>query len=84
MKIGFFEAGLPNYDHDAGSTAVIELCSLIQSMGHVLDYFYTGDNPWGRESDLAARHISFSRLPLADVASKTDFLRQKNIDMAII
>ena len=84
MKVCFFEAGLPNFDHDAGSTAVIELCELVRSMGHTLEYLYTGHNPWGRESDLTARAIPFSFITATDAGTKAQLLAQRQPDLAII
>ncbi len=80
MKIGLFEAGLPNSDHDAGSAAIVELCALVQEMGHGLEYLYTGENPWGRTSD----NIIYSHVPVTDNAAKLRVLQEKNIDVAII
>ncbi len=84
MKIGLFEAGLPNCGHDAGSTAVVELCILARSMGHELEYIYTGDNPWGRSTDLADNDIAFSQVATSDSTAKLRIMQQKNIDVAII
>jgi len=80
MKLGIFEAGLPNAEHDAGSTAIIDLCTLLQSMGHQVEYFYTGQNPWGRTDDLAAHHIPFHFIP----ADFSQGLKKHAIDTAII
>jgi len=80
MRIGLFEAGLPNCDHDAGSTAIVELCALAQSMGHVAEYFYTGHNTWGRSDDLAALHIPCHAVS----GDKQHLLQHHRLDAALI
>ncbi len=73
MKIGVFDAGLPNCSHDAGSSAIVELCALVQSMGHDTQYLYTGDNPWGRTTDLTDNNIIFNQVTPSSTASKFNF-----------
>lgn len=80
MHIALIESGLPNFIHDAGSTAIIELCELLQRMGHQLSYIYTGDNPWGRESDLKERNITI----LKAGENKEEFLQKYKFSSAII
>lgn len=84
MKIGLFEAGLPNCEHDAGSTATVELCSLVKEMGNDLQYIYTGENPWGRSDDLEKYNIPQINIPLADNKLKAGFLKDLELDAAII
>jgi glycosyltransferase involved in cell wall biosynthesis len=84
MKIGLFEAGLPNCSYDAGSTAIIELCTLALSMGHEIEYIYTGDNVWGRTEDLTNNKIPFCQIATRDNKIKLDFLKNKNLDVTII
>lgn len=80
MRIAVFEAGLPNCAHDAGSTAVVELCIVLQAMGHSLTYVYTGHNPWGREDDLQAHGITAIKAP----TDRAAFLHGQSFDAAII
>ncbi|HCR85759.1 MAG TPA: hypothetical protein DIV86_03685 [Alphaproteobacteria bacterium] len=84
MKIGLFEAGLPNCEHDAGSTATVELCILAQEAGYKLEYIYTGENPWGRTDDLENNNIPYSQISIVDSEQKIKFLKQKKFDVALI
>lgn len=84
MKIAVFEAGLPNSGHDAGSTAIVELCALATEMGHDVQYVYTGDNAWGRTHDLLAGNIPFIRFSEAGNAAKSGFIKKSAIDVALI
>ena len=84
MKIGVFDSGLPNFEHDAGSTAVIELCAALRALGHVVEYVYTGENPWGRADDLLSRGIEICKALAYDTESKQAFLAGKNFDIVVI
>jgi glycosyltransferase involved in cell wall biosynthesis len=85
MKIACFEAGLPNCEHDAGSTAIVELCILAKNMGNVVEYVYNGHNPWGRVDDLERADIETILYNEANTKlSKQEFLQQKKYDLVII